>query len=391
MTITKRPGVYFNEDVEFELSGDGAKTPVFIGYTGNSGDHIGELQEFEKWSTINTAVENGGLGVYSEDTSNLLLKVLHDFYEEAEITTSDDLGVSKVYVIDLGEAKTKDAWLNAFTTAKSVDDIQLEVYVGFEKATSDSLKVKDLVEAAYASIQTETHALQLRTGFVYVATSADETTQAVDTELIKLTNTSTGNQRSRIGFIEPLLFGKTVARLCVTPYYIEPGFIQYRTIEPTDLINRTPAQEQALEDAGIIFNRVEKTSTEKYCKINLGTSSAFASSPKPADALFHARFNADHLLRKVFDVCYPQIKANEQASNFVKLQTQIDKVVDDEVQLERMIKWNDDTGKGTKLVVSESDSNPYDLYVTGTIQPVNCTIAIEVQATLNTATIKSVS
>lgn len=391
MTITKRPGVYFNENVEFELSGDGAKTPVFIGYTGNSGDHVGELQVFEKWSAINTAVENGGLGVYSEDTTNTLLKVLHDFYEEAEITTSDDLGVSKVYVIDLGEAKTKDAWLNAFTTAKSVDDIQVEVYVGFEKATNDTLKVKDLVEAAYASIQTETHALQLRTGFVYVSTSADETTQAVDTELIKLTNTTTGNQRSRIGFIEPLLFGKTVARICVTPYYTEPGFIKYRTIEPTDLINRTPAQEQALQDAGIIFNRVEKTSTEKYCKINLGTSSAFASNPKPADALFHARFNADHLLRKVFDVCYPQIKANEQASNFVKLQTQIDKVVDDEVQLERMIKWNEDTGKGTKLVVSESDSNPYDLYVAGTIQPVNCTIAIEVQATLNTATIKSVS
>ena len=33
MTITKRPGVYFNEEVDFELDGDGAKIPVFIGYS----------------------------------------------------------------------------------------------------------------------------------------------------------------------------------------------------------------------------------------------------------------------------------------------------------------------------------------------------------------------
>lgn len=373
----KRPGVYFNENVDFELNGEGAKIPVFIGYTGNTGAK-GELQEFRRWSDINKAVENGGIGIYEEGTSNLLLKVLKDFYEEVEVTLSDDLGVSKVYVIDLGEAATKDAWLNAFATAKSVNDIQTEVYVGFDKVTDEGVAIKDLIAAAYASMETETYTLQLRTGFVYV--------DANDEGLIKLT---ADTKYSRIGFIEPLLFGKTIARICITPYYIEPGYLEYRTIEPSDLINRTPSEEQALQDAGIIFNRVEKTSSQKYCKINLAVSSAFASNPRPADALFHARFNADNLLRAVFDACYPQIKANEQSSNFVKLQTQIDKVIDDEVSMERMIKFNEDTNEGTRLIVSESDSNPYDLYVKGTIQPVNCTVAIEVQATLNTATTNS--
>lgn len=91
----------------------------------------------------------------------------------------------------------------------------------------------------------------------------------------------------------------------------------------------------------------------------------------------------------MFDACYPQIKANEEASNFVKLQTQIDKVIDEEVQAGRMIKWNEDLGEGTKLVVSESDSNPYDLYIKGPVQPVNSTLAIEVQATINTAVMKA--
>lgn len=73
----------------------------------------------------------------------------------------------------------------------------------------------------------------------------------------------------------------------------------------------------------------------------------------------------------------------------MKLQTQIDKVIDDEVRVGKMIKWNEDLGKGTKLVVSESDSNPYDLYIKGPAQPVNSTHAIEVQATINTAVIKA--
>lgn len=387
MTITKRPGVYFNEEVDFELDGNGAKIPVFIGYTGNTATTNYKtdgtvLQKFSKWSEVNQAIEKGGIGVYTENTTNKLLQVIHDFYEEAEIHKTSDIGVPKIYVIDLGAATDKEAWLKAFTTCKSEEEILIEAYVGLDKAVKDNVKFKDLLESAYSSIKTETHSLQLRNGFAVPATTTD-------TELIKLTSNETGVQRSRIGIAEPLLFGKTIARICVTPYYIEPGFLEYRTIEPEDLIDRTPAQEQSLQDAGIIFNRIEKTSNKKHCRINLCTATSFSSSPRPADALFHARFNADHLLRKVFDACYPQIKANEEASNFVKLQTQIDKVIDEEVQAGRMIKWNEDLGQGTKLVVSESDSNPYDLYIKGPVQPVNSTLAIEVQATINTAVMKA--
>lgn len=387
MTITKRPGVYFNEEVDFELDGNGAKIPVFIGYTGNTTTTNYKtdgtvLQKFSKWSEVNQAIEKGGIGVYTENTTNKLLQIIHDFYEEAEITRTSDIGVPKIYVIDLGAATDKETWLKAFTTCKSEEEILIETYVGLDKAVKENIKFKDLLESAYSSIKTETHSLQLRNGFAVPATTTD-------TELIALTNAETGIQRSRIGITEPLNAGKTIARICVTPYYIEPGFLDYRTLEPSDLIDRTPAQEQALQDAGIIFNRVEKTSSEKHCKINRCTATSFGSSPRPADALFHARFNADHLLRKVFDACYPQIKANEEASNFVKLQTQIDKVIDEEVQLGRMIKWNEDMGQGTKLTAVESDSNPYDLYIKGTVQPVNCTNAIEVQATINTAVMKA--
>lgn len=73
----------------------------------------------------------------------------------------------------------------------------------------------------------------------------------------------------------------------------------------------------------------------------------------------------------------------------MKLQTRIDKVIDEEVRVGRMIKWNEDLGEGTKLVVFESDSNPYDLCIKGPAQPVNSTHAIEVQVTINTAVMKA--
>ena len=97
----------------------------------------------------------------------------------------------------------------------------------------------------------------------------------------------------------------------------------------------------ALQNAGIIFNRDEHINGNVYPKINLCVSSAFASNPRPADAMFHARFNADDLLREVFEACYSQIKANESATNIAYLQTRINKIVNDRVSSEEMIQYDE--------------------------------------------------
>lgn len=395
MPITKLPGVYYNENVDFELVGEGSKIPVFIGYTGNTGSETykvdgTQIQTFSHWSEVNQAVANGGLGVYADDTTNILLKTLKEFFEESALTTSADVGVPYIYVIDLGEATDKDNWLTALSTAKSKAEATVEVYVGVEKITGD-YTAKDFLEAAYTSIMTEAHILKLRIG---LTTKFDASTNIhssdVDSALIELTKKDNGLQRSRIGIIEPYLFGKTVARICLTPYNIEPGYMEYRSVTPGTFIDRTPAEQLKLQNAGIIFNRDEVLTSATHPKINLAVSTSFASNPRPADALFHARINADHLLLQVFDTLYPQIKANETATQFAYLQTQIDKLIDKEVQAENMIKYNEKTNDGTKLIIAESDNNPYDAIVTGQIQPVNCTVAIEVQAELKAAASKAV-
>ena len=383
MAITKRPGVYFDETTEFELKGAGGKIPVFIGKTGNTG--TGEykvdgtqIQKFTNFLEVNRTIANGGIVGQGE---NPLLNVLEDFFEEAEIKTSEDIGVPYIYVIDVGDATSKDVWLSALTTAKAKRDATIEVYVGAESITDSNYKFTDFLHAASASIETETAKLNLRTAF---ATKLN----ATDSELIALNPSEGGILDSRIGIIEPLLFGKHIARICCTPYYIEPGFLAYRTVKPGIFKERTDAEIEALQDAGIIVAVDEFVSDLTVCRINLCTSTAHALEKRPADSLFHARFNADNLLRKIFKAAFSQIKANETVSSMVKTQTKIDAVIDEEVAAERMIAYNGETGNGTRLTLVESDSNPYNMELVGQIQGINSTIAIEVKVQIKNPAVK---
>lgn len=385
MAITKRPGVYFNETTEYELEGNGGKIPVFIGKTGNeaaTGYKVDgtQIQQFKSWNEVNRTIANGGIG--TDTTTNPLLAVLEDFFAEAEVKDSGDIGIPYIYVIDVGAGTSKNVWLDALTTAKTKKDAIVEVYVGAENISDSGYTFPDFINAAYASISTETANLNLRTAFTTKA-------EATDAQLIALNPTNGGILKSRIGIIEPLLFGKHVAVICCTPYYIEPGFLEFRTVKPGEFKARTDAEVLALQNAGIIFGVDEVVSDLTVCRINLCTSTAFAKNPRPADALFHARFNADNLLREVFKAVFSQVKANEVISYMVKAQTKVDAVIDEEVKNERMIPYNSTTGEGTKLTLQESNSNPYDMDLVGQIQGVNATYAIQVKVQIKNPAMKA--
>ena len=396
MPITKLPGVYYDEKVTYELTGEGSKIPVIIGATGNSGTETYKvdgtvIRKFTGWDDVNkpTTADTPGIGVWSEGTTNQLSQFLYEFFQEAKLQVNSDVGVPHIYVIDVGDGKTKASWLNALDTAKTKFDATVEIYVGADNITSYTLKA--FLDGAYLGSATspgtrgifpETKDLDLRCGFTTINYLSPNS--VTDAQLIALTNESTGVQYSRIGICEPLFFGKTMARICCTPANIEPGYLEYRSVEPGEFKDRTKAQMLLLQNAGIIFNRDEHINGNIYPKLNLCVSTSFAKAvgSRPADALFHARFNSDSLLREVFEACYHQIKANESATNLAYLQTRINKIVNDRVSAEEFIKFNEKTEEGTKLVVNQSDADPYSLIITGQMQPQKCTVAIEVQATV---------
>ena len=446
-TIDRLPGVLYEEEVTYELTGVGSKIPVFIGVTGNTntnytvterdeitGEDVTvsktykvdgtEFLTYKQYSDICKSVgANGGIGTetsivtrtrtipatteggeptteeYDETVNNLetniLLKRIKEFYEEARLIQSGDVGVPYIYVIDVGTGTDFQAWKNAIKTAKKLHDAQVEIYVGAKvEGTGNNRKSIICGNITLASFLTMLYHgmgtngsdddmeeyglkecaknLDLRYAFTTVEGASDDDLIAVTRDF----------QESRIGLCEPLLFGKTMARICCTPANTEPGYYRYRSVDEGIFIPRTKHNMLQLQNNGIIFNRDEHINSNIYPKINLCVATSFRKSPMPSDALFHARFNADDLLREVFEACYNQIKKNESVTNIAYLQTRINKIVNDRVTAEEMVKYNERTEVGTKLYVSESEENPFNLVVSGQIQPVKCTIAIKVTATI---------
>lgn len=390
MVFNKIPGVYLNEDVDYELSGVGSKIPVFIGKTGNTGSASYKVDgsvalKFTNYDDANKAITAGGIGL-----DNDLNKILKNFFEEARLKQPDDIGVPYVYVIDVGAGTDRDAWLTAVETAFTKIDATIMAFTGTENIQYTpegaqepvSYSVVDLAKAVKVAIDTRTHTFELWNAFF---TKKD----ATDAQLIALTDATNGVQKSRIGIIEwdNYRFGKTVARICLTPFNQEVGFIKYRSVEAGEFPERNLTQKLALQNAGIIFNHDEMYSDEMNPRMNICLATSYAATNKPADAMFHARFIADALLKDIYEAIYPLIKANDTASNLVKIQVKIDTVIDEYIRNGDCISFNKDTGLGTRLVAQPSDKDPYDVEIVGSIQPVNAILAIDVKEKLNTAAI----
>lgn len=390
MVFNKIPGVYLNEDVDYELSGVGSKIPVFIGKTGNTGSADYKVDgsvalKFSNYDDLNKAITAGGIGL-----DNDLNKILKNFFEEARLKQPDDIGVPHVYVIDVGAGTSRDAWLTAVETAFSKIDASIMAFVGTENIQYTpegaqepvTYSVVDLAKAVKVAIDTRTHTFELWNAFF---TKKD----ATDAQLIALTDATNGVQKSRIGIIEwdNYRFGKTVGRICLTPFNQEVGFVKYRSVEAGEFPERNLTQKLALQNAGIIFNHDEMYSDEMNPRMNICLATSYAASNKPADAMFHARFIADALLKDVYEAIYPLIKANDTASNLVKIQVKIDTVIDEYIRNGDCISFNKDTGLGTRLVAQPSDKDPYDVEIVGSIQPVNAILAIDVKEKLNTAAV----
>lgn len=390
MVFNKIPGVYLNEDVDYELSGVGSKIPVFIGKTGNTGSADYKVDgsvalKFSNYDDLNKAITAGGIGL-----DNDLNKVLKNFFEEARLKQPDDIGVPHVYVIDVGAGTSRDAWLTAVETAFSKIDASIMVFVGTENIQYTpegaeepvTYSVVDLAKAVKVAIDTRTHTFDLWNAFF---TKKD----ATDAQLIALTDATNGVQKSRIGIIEwdNYRFGKTVARICLTPFNQEVGFVKYRSVEAGEFPERNLTQKLALQNAGIIFNHDEMYSDEMNPRMNICLATSYAATNKPADAMFHARFIADALLKDIYEAIYPLIKANDTASNLVKIQVKIDTVIDEYIRNGDCISFNKDTGIGTRLIAQPSDKDPYDVEIVGSIQPVNAILAIDVKEKLNTAAV----
>ena len=394
-----------------------------------------------------------GLGNYeTEKEQNPLLNFIHDFCEETKMMTEEYVACPYFYVIDLGDATDISSWISSIETSKIKREIDFEVYVGFEDVqdttANATAKIEDFILAVNNELVTNRQQIgDFRKAFytkLHRYTQEDYTAdntltvrnyannsyyvknyKTIDNELITLAknltglNNTTGGQnniydtsfhtntetqtydgitkgttntisKSRTYIIEPLWYGKTVGRISITPYDMEPGYYEYNTLTVDDIILRKPSEKLAMQVGGVIFNHLEEISTEEYVKINRTQSVSSNLTQHPPDALFQARNLCDELVTRLFDVVYPQIKNKETETNITYLQTNVNKVVNDAIGDGDFIPpyTIGNERKGTFMSVQESEEDAYDLELIGMIQPVNCTYSIHIVAQINDAKIK---
>lgn len=386
LTPVKPPYIEYSETASNPLiNGDGAQIPVFIGTSNNTGNPS-ELKVYKNYTQAKTTVANGGLGLETEtlETDNPLLFEIKQFFIESTgtATNRNDIGVPRVYAIDLGQANavTNEKIKNALEEIKKVREIEVVAFVGLEKDLSSAadndakeLLIKNqvaLMRMVNTNLVEDTSEGRFKIAYFRSRKGAS------DTEIASYSNTPQTLEKSinevRICINEYPLFGKTIARICTTPYYEEPGYGAYSTVELGEFTARKPEERQALFDAGIIFGEDEYRLETPVPRICAGTSTAFGSDldERPNDCLLHARRNADHQMREILKIIAPQLKRNETATNILYVEADCEAYLAREKDLGRLMDYS--------ITVEESDSNPYDLLVYASITPVNSTYAIDI-------------
>ena len=212
------------------------------------------------------------------------------------------------------------------------------------------------------------------------ATEVEGNSESFNQFCDRMSHISNKVQSSRVAIVEKEYFGKTIARICSTPYYIEPGYLPYMSVNLGVFKEYTSDDRDTLFGTGLIFNEDDYTLVDIVPRICLATSTAWGISDhdmRKSDALIHARRNVDHQVRNILSILAPQLKRNETSVNLRFLENQLDIYLSKELDNGRIMEY--------AFEVIESSYNPYALKVVGKITPVNSTLAIEFENTVGSS------
>ena len=355
MTIEQTPNITYTEtDQNPKMIGSGAVIPLVIGQTGNTvePDNI-TIKKYKSLTQIGATVANGGIG---NADSNMSYQFFKKFLKETKKIYSDDVGLPYVYFIDMGSIAftNGEAWAKAFNLAMTQRDIGKIAIVGFKKTNATTAisasEIASIVGILSAGNQILVEDSKKGSPKRLMFTVAD----ATDEDMMKITDDASASfiQKSRVLPCAPDFYPEMVARFCLTPYDEEPGFYDFRSVSPDDVVVRTEDMEENLQNAGINFIRKEMEGSIEHARICLGVSSAMAANIRPNDVLPHFRRNVDHLINRIVVAAYPYLKRNESKGAMQE---------------------------GTEITAVESDINPFQIFIKGNAKPVNATLYIGVE------------
>ena len=322
--------------------------------------------------------------------SEELKKVLKDFFlENSYYSSADNLGVNAVMIVPLptettGSGENQEAhptigdFINAYNVLRNYRRITAIGCVGIGE--SENLASLGVTLRTY--LMEDQSEGQLKMVYIKAPTRGEnETITSYATKIANINQTHNnvaGINSSRVALIEPVHYGTLLAKICNTEYYLEPGYLPINSLAVGEFDVLSNEERDKLCMSGLVFGEDDVLLPTTVPRICLGVSSSFGRpysasaegyDSRPADALLHARRNVDHHVREVLKILSQQIKRNETSVTIRYVKNEV------------MSYFEDELNKGTiqqySFNVTESSYNPYCLLVTGSIVPVNSTLAIE--------------
>ena len=393
--LKNRPRIVVNDNTNYlSLDGVGAEIPLFI----VSSTHEVEKIDIQSYTNSQSVIK--ALGTDSPD-----IQVITDFFEEAKVKVSGELGVEKVYVVDIGNKNiTADTFVKALEVSERAKDATmlvlnkpLTVTVNTAVDSSTNKETTTIVDGDNMSLvaQVSAHIKKLRAKgqprIGYFPAGVIETTEEYnDSVLTHLTHESTYID-DNIVFIENRFYGKVIAKIATTPYFVEPGRDAFRSLSEYSFVHnstndtvekqltfpkRSDEESTALMKAGILFCESDpyrvNDNNEPLQVICIGVSTGFARSDeeKTTACLLHALRNNNHQIREVMKILGTQLKENETIDAITKFKLAVDTYLESEVKADHI-------QPEYTCNIYESDEDPYNLVINLGIAGINATYLIE--------------
>lgn len=338
------PTITINETTELiGNKGEGAQIIAVVGDDGTAADPT-TLHTFNNYEEAKTAIGP------EADTNHLLAAVKDHFQEGDPENEGSELGVEKVYAINVGNAPTAQDFDNAMATLAPIKDIEIEEYHGLSTVTvleSIATHLDGLVSQGFPRIS--------------YATVAPDATEA---DILKMTDDAEENyiQHSRVYIhIDRTMQSTFTAKVACTPYYENSAHGSYRTKGKLDITEvSNPA---TYVDNGFVCDwpTGSPLSTSQYAEPVEAYSTAQAADSIPADAQLHVRRNADHQIRTICNMVSKYFKVRNVPSARTDLEQEAKGHLEAEVQAEKLEAYT--------LNVKVNPSNSNGLIIDGSVRP----------------------
>jgi hypothetical protein len=338
------PTITVNESTEIiNNKGTGAQIIAVIGDSGIAAAPT-TIHTFNSYEEAVTAIG-------PEAETNPLLAAVKDHFKEGNPTyEASELGVTKVYAINVGSTPTPENFTDAMTTLSNVKDIELEEYHGLSTVT--------ILESIATHLDTLVSKGFPRLAIATVATGAEEAT------ILLMTDDGETNyiQHSRVYIhIDRTMQSVFTAKVACTPYYENPAHGSYRTKDKNDINEVTDPSTYV--DKGFVCDwpTGSPLSTSNQAEPVEAYSTAQAASTVPADAQMHVRRNADHQIRTICQMIAKYLKTRNVPTARTVLEQEIRGHLANEVKAEKLEAGSAD--------VIPNPTNTNGLVVNGSVRP----------------------